>query len=59
MIKKLLLSFLFAAIFIARAWAGDEAPSAESNKNLIDLVQSHADYVWTLVAAAPPVPLEK
>ena len=50
--KKLLLSFLFAAIFIARAWAGDDAPNAESNKNLIDLVQSHADYVWTLVAAA-------
>jgi hypothetical protein len=41
--KKLLLSILFAAIFIARAWGGDEAPSAESNKNLIDLVQTHAD----------------
>ena len=50
--KKLLLTFLFAAFFVARAWAGDESPTAESNKNLIDLVQSHADYVWTLVAAA-------
>jgi Amt family ammonium transporter len=28
------------------------APTIESNKNLIDLVQTHADYVWTLVAAA-------
>ena len=52
MIKKLLLTLLFAAIFTARAWAGDESPTVESNKILIDLVQSHADYVWTLVAAA-------
>ncbi|MEJ2102114.1 MAG: ammonium transporter [Desulfobacterales bacterium] len=52
MIKKLLLTFLFATIFIARAWAGDGSPTVESNKDLIDLVQTHADYVWTLVAAA-------
>ena len=50
--KKIVLSLLLAVIFIARAWAGDEPPTVESNKNLIDLVQSHADYVWTLVAAA-------
>ncbi|MGW8301769.1 MAG: ammonium transporter [Desulfobacterales bacterium] len=50
--KKSLLTLLFAAIFTARAWAGDDSPTAESNKILIDLVQSHADYVWTLVAAA-------
>jgi Amt family ammonium transporter len=43
---------LFTVICIARAWADDEAPTLESNKHLIDLVQSHADYVWTLVAAA-------
>jgi len=50
--KKLVLLLLIAVISIARAWAGDEAPTLESNKNLIDLVQTHADYVWTLVAAA-------
>ena len=50
--KKLLLTLLFAVFFVARAWAGDESPTVESNKNLIDLVQTHADYVWTLVAAA-------
>jgi len=50
--KKLALIVLFTVIFIARTWAGDEPPTAESNKTLIDLVQSHADYVWTLVAAA-------
>ena len=33
-------------------WAGSEAPTISSNKAAIDLVQSHADYVWTLVAAA-------
>ncbi len=37
---------------VAIAWAGDEPATAESNKTMIDLVQSHADYVWTLVAAA-------
>jgi ammonium transporter, Amt family len=50
--KKLVLLLLLIVISIGRAWAGDEAPTLESNKNLIDLVQTHADYVWTLVAAA-------
>jgi ammonia channel protein AmtB len=50
--KKFILSLLFTAVCIGRVWAGDEPPTVESNKNLIDLVQSHADYVWTLVAAA-------
>ena len=50
--KKCYLILMFFAISIARGWAGDESPTVESNKNLIDLVQTHADYVWTLVAAA-------
>jgi ammonia channel protein AmtB len=50
--KKLGLSILIVVICISRSWAGDEPPTIESNKNLIDLVQTHADYVWTLVAAA-------
>ncbi|MBU2550453.1 MAG: ammonium transporter [Proteobacteria bacterium] len=33
------------------AWAADP-PTAESNRVAIELVQTHADYVWTLVAAA-------
>ncbi|WP_022663995.1 ammonium transporter [Desulfospira joergensenii] len=37
---------------ISAAWAGDDTPTALTNKEAIDLVQSHADYVWTLVAAA-------
>jgi ammonium transporter, Amt family len=50
--KKIILTLLFVVIFSASVWAVDESPTVESNKTLIDLVQSHADYVWTLVAAA-------
>jgi Amt family ammonium transporter len=34
------------------AWAEDPAPTVLSNKEAIDLVQTHANYLWTLVAAA-------
>jgi Amt family ammonium transporter len=34
------------------AWAGDDAPTALSNKEAIGLVQDHANYLWTLIAAA-------
>jgi len=34
------------------AWAADEAPTIASNAEAIKAVQTHADYVWTLVAAA-------
>ena len=50
--KKVIYSFLFLIGNVALAWAGDEALTIESNKNAIELVQAHADYVWTLVAAA-------
>ena len=50
--KKLGLSISLALVCISLVWAGDEPPTVESNKHLIDVVQSHADYVWTLVAAA-------
>ncbi len=50
--KTIGLFVLFMAIGLSKAWAGDDPPTALSNKEAIDLVQSHADYVWTLVAAA-------
>lgn len=50
--KKLGLIIMFFLCALSVVWAGDEAPTALSNKAAIDLVQSHADYVWTLVAAA-------
>ena len=36
----------------AWAWAQDPAPTVMTNKEAIDLVQTHANYLWTLVAAA-------
>ena len=50
--KVLIYFFILAVIGVGKAWAGDEPPTALSNKAAIDLVQTHADYVWTLVAAA-------
>ena len=45
--------FLLAtAIGVSKAWAGDDPPTVLTNKEAIELVQSHADYLWTLVAAA-------
>ncbi len=49
--KAVVLSLIFTAIGICRVWAGDDSPTLESNKAAIDLVQTHANYVWTLVAA--------
>jgi Amt family ammonium transporter len=47
---------IFILVLIAAtadiAWAGDDVPTALSNKEAIDLVQTHANYLWTLVAAA-------
>ena len=42
--------FLIFAGFTG-VWAGDELPTAASNLTAIKLVQTHADYVWTLIAA--------
>jgi len=50
--KTLILSLLLTVSNLSIAWAGDGAVTPESNKTAIDLVQAHADYVWTLVAAA-------
>jgi len=50
--KTLILTLLLTVINLSMAWAGDGAVTPESNKTAIDLVQAHADYVWTLVAAA-------
>ncbi|MGD9971896.1 MAG: ammonium transporter [Desulfatirhabdiaceae bacterium] len=46
--------FLTAGIGLTAvaAWAGEGDPSPISNKEAIDLVQTHANYMWTLIAAA-------
>ncbi|HEA67524.1 MAG TPA: ammonium transporter [Desulfobacterales bacterium] len=50
--KRILLVLSVFAGLVSTVWAGDSPSTVESNKHAIDLVQSHADYVWTLVAAA-------
>jgi len=50
--KAIAFSLFFIGVGIPRVWAGDDVPTALSNKEAIDLVQTHADYVWTLIAAA-------
>ena len=53
MFKKSTVLFLLFAVFgLSRVWAGDEPPTPITNKEAIALVQTNADYVWTLVAAA-------
>ncbi len=52
LIKFLLFGMIVLLAGVALAWAEDAAPTAMSNKEAIDLVQTHANYVWTLVAAA-------
>jgi len=42
--------FLLAAPLAG--WAADEAPTVAGNAAAIQAVQTHADYVWTLLAAA-------
>ncbi len=50
--KKILLTLIVLAGAASVVWAADPTPTVESNKAAIDLVQTHADYLWTLVAAA-------
>jgi len=51
-VKSLIHVIILIAMAAGSAWAGDEAPTALSNKEAIGLVQDHANYLWTLIAAA-------
>jgi Amt family ammonium transporter len=49
------LIYLTTGAFLAIpmiAWAADEAPTIAGNAEAIATVQTHADYLWTLIAAA-------
>jgi Amt family ammonium transporter len=50
--RRILLLTGVLIMFPLLAWAADEAPTIASNADAIKAVQTHADYVWTLVAAA-------
>src|SRR6056297_673964 len=49
--KTLFLTFPLIIFYISNCWAGDGVPTPKSNSVAIDLVQTHANYVWTLIAA--------
>jgi Amt family ammonium transporter len=49
--RKLILSLLITILSCTYTWAADPEPTVLSNKEAIDLVQNHANYLWTLVAA--------
>jgi Amt family ammonium transporter len=50
--KKMIPLSLLILFSVMPAWGGEEAPTLLSNKEAIDLVQTHANYIWTLIAAA-------
>ena len=51
--KYALMILMTLACSITAAWAGsDDAPTVLTNADAIKAVQTNADYVWTLVAAA-------
>jgi Amt family ammonium transporter len=50
--RKALWLVPFLVLAASMAWADGEPPTVESNRTAIELVQTHANYVWTLVAAA-------
>ena len=49
--KKLLLILLIFSASASVALSAEPEPTILSNKDAIDLVQTHANYLWTLVAA--------
>ncbi|SCY38771.1 ammonium transporter [Desulfoluna spongiiphila] len=49
--KKRLITFTALLVAASSAWAGDDTPTALTNRDAIALVQEHANFVWTLVAA--------
>jgi len=50
--KTIVMILILLTSVISTVWAGDDPPTPMSNKDAIALVQTNADYVWTLVAAA-------
>jgi len=50
--KTIVMLLILLTSLISTVWAGDDPPTPMTNKDAIALVQTNADYVWTLVAAA-------
>ena len=49
--KPILIVIALLCLYLTPAFAGDAPPSPLSNKAAIELVQTHANYLWTLIAA--------
>ncbi|MEE4607780.1 MAG: ammonium transporter, partial [Desulfobacteraceae bacterium] len=49
--KIFLSSIVVVMCTISLGWADDPTATVESNKAAIELVQTHANYLWTLIAA--------
>lgn len=50
--KAVILVTLSLLVGVAGAWAEDGPAALESNKAAVELVQTHANYMWILIAAA-------
>jgi len=50
-LKAFILLILTVLMSVPAALAADPEPTVLTNKDAIDLVQTHANYLWTLVAA--------
>ncbi|MGD8251603.1 MAG: ammonium transporter [Desulfobacterales bacterium] len=50
--RRIVWSLLITLFSVGVAVAADEAITLESNKAAIDLIQEHANFLWTLIAAA-------
>src|SRR6056297_2206872 len=49
--KSLLLFIFMLTVFTPVGLAADGSPTPAGNANAIEMVQTHANYVWTLIAA--------
>src|SRR3989339_160845 len=50
--RAVILVTLSLLVGAARVWAEDGPATFESNKTAVELVQTHANYMWILIAAA-------
>ncbi|ACN17617.1 Amt [Desulforapulum autotrophicum HRM2] len=50
--KKIIMITVLFILYLTPAFAEDTPPTPLSNKAAIELVQTHANYMWTMVAAA-------
>jgi len=51
MMTSFIITIGITLFMTLNGWAAEDAPTALTNKAAIDLVQTHANYMWTLVAA--------